>query len=384
MHLHSHLRSAEEIIRQYDGSIPFASWLKNYFRQHKKFGSKDRKLVSDLCFCFYRTGKLFDSETVQNRLLLAQFLCHNDSPFIIELPPDLIAAKDLSLEGKIKASGAVNASSIFPCVDEISEAVDSTRFTISHLVQPDLFLRIRPNKANTVMQKLQAATMSFSAEEACIRLPNNSKVDEVIDFDKEAVVQDRSSQKVLDALQHQTANTKHQTFTAWDCCAASGGKSILLHDIFPKAQLTVSDIRETILHNLRNRLKRAGITNYQSFVADVSSPSFSSSKQFDVILCDAPCSGSGTWGRTPEQLHFFKKEKIDYYAALQKRIAVNAGKYVKKGGYLVYITCSVFAKENEEVVTHLLQNTSLQLVEQQYMKGYTEKADTLFSALFQL
>jgi len=382
MRLLSYLQSAAVILQSYDGSIPFSSWLKSYFREHKKFGSKDRKMIADLCFCFYRLGGLLANETIEKRLLVGQFLCHSQSPFLEEFQQDWLTSTDAPIERKVKAIDGADLSSIFPFTQALSKEIDGDSFAASHLTQPDLFLRLRPGQEKNVMQKLAAASLPFSIENACIRLPNNSKVDEVIELDKEAVVQDKSSQKVLDNLQHQTQSIKLQTF--WDCCAASGGKTILLHDLFPKAQITVSDIRESILHNLRNRLKRAGIRNFQSFVADISSPSFSSTKQYDVILCDAPCSGSGTWGRTPEQLYFFKKEKIDHYADLQKRIAVNAGKYVKKGGYFVYITCSVFAKENEEVVTHLLQNTSLQLVEQQYMKGYTEKADTLFSALFQL
>jgi 16S rRNA (cytosine967-C5)-methyltransferase len=178
-------------------------------------------------------------------------------------------------------------------------------------------------------------------------------------------------------LQHFSGNQ----FSAWDCCAASGGKTILLHDHFPSAKLTATDIRENILINLRNRLKRAGIRSYQAFVADLVGKSFLSQK-FDVIICDAPCSGSGTWGRTPEQLHFFTREKIDHYAGLQKKIALNASRSLKPGGYFLYITCSVFYLENEDVVAYLQQNSGLKLVVQQYHTGYDKKGDTLFTALF--
>jgi 16S rRNA (cytosine967-C5)-methyltransferase len=173
-------------------------------------------------------------------------------------------------------------------------------------------------------------------------------------------------------------------FTAWDCCAASGGKSILLHDHFPKAKLSVSDVRESILHNLRSRFRRAGISSYQAFVADLSSGQFQLHKEVDVVICDAPCSGSGTWGRTPEQLVFFQRGKIDYYANLQKSLAVNASRGLKQDGAFLYITCSVFHKENEDVVAHIQQHTTMKLLTQQYFKGYTEKADTLFAALFTL
>jgi 16S rRNA (cytosine967-C5)-methyltransferase len=69
---------------------------------------------------------------------------------------------------------------------------------------------------------------------------------------------------------------------------------------------------------------------------------------------------------------------------LQKSIALNAAKALKKNGYFIYITCSVFRKENEHVVSFLSENSSLALVEKRYFKGYDKKADTLFVALFRL
>ena len=73
---------------------------------------------------------------------------------------------------------------------------------------------------------------------------------------------------------------------------------------------------------------------------------------------------------------------IDYYSNLQKKIVSNASKTVKASGSFLYITCSVFRKENEEVVEFIKNNLRLQLHTAQYLKGYDKKADTLFVALF--
>lgn len=381
MHVHSYLQSAETILQLYDGSIPFASWLKNYFKQNKKFGSKDRKAIADLCFCFFRLGDAFSEKTVLERIIIGQFLCHTDSPFVSQQKQDWISYLASSIHEKLKVLETDEDISFFPFDNEVSVAIEKRRFNLSHLVQPDLFLRTRPGKEEAVQRKLNASSISFTLEKSCVRLANTSKIDEVIELDKDAVVQDKSSQLVLEPLKE---NWNRNSFTVWDCCAASGGKTILLHDLFPKAQPTVSDIRESILHNLRSRFRRAGIHQYQSFIADISSPSFQSNRKYDVIICDAPCSGSGTWGRTPEQLHFFKQERIDHYADLQKRIAVNASKSLNKSGMFVYITCSVFNRENEEVVSYISDHTAMQLITQRYFKGYMEKADTLFVALFRL
>lgn len=313
--------------------------------------------------------------------MVGQFLCHMDSPFIAELKPAWQEKQRASLQEKITFLQEDVTKNIFPFWEATSPEIEKEPFVFSFLQQPDLFLRIRPGKEKKVMKKLADAGLLYEQEGACLRLPNSTKIDEIIAIDDEAVIQDISSQQILLPLQHPMQKPKPK-MTAWDCCAASGGKTILLHDAYPQVKLTVSDIRESIIINLKNRLKRAGIDGYRSFVADLSSPGFSLPQTFDIIICDAPCSGSGTWSRTPEQLSFFNEEKITYYASLQKSIAANACESLKKGGVFLYITCSVFTTENEDVVAFLQQNTDLTLVVQQYFKGYGKKGDTLFVALF--
>ena len=106
------------------------------------------------------------------------------------------------------------------------------------------------------------------------------------------------------------------------------------------------------------------------------------SESMDLIIADVPCSGSGTWARTPEQLHFFSKKKIEEYSTLQQKIVSNASEWLKENGYLLYITCSVFKKENEENVVFFQKNLNLQFIKSEYLKGYKMQADTLFAALF--
>ena len=150
-------------------------------------------------------------------------------------------------------------------------------------------------------------------------------------------------------------------------------------------------MRESIIINLKKRLQLAGITNYYAFTGDLTSHTFifpksrggrSNTPAFDLIICDAPCTGSGTWGRTPEQLYYFDKASIDKYASIQKKIVSTVAQYLQLNGYFLYITCSVFKKENEEVVKFLLANSKLELIEMNVYKGYEDKADTMFAARY--
>lgn len=382
----SYVTAAATIIQHYDGNTPLNDYLKKYFALHKKYGSRDRRQITHLCYCYYRLGLAEMALETEERILLALFLCSNDPHEIIsELRPEWKENITDPLQEKLQLLGyPFSVENIFPWQDELSEGIDATAFTLSHLTQPDLFLRVRPGYKKQVIQKLQGNNIEFSEPmQDCIALPNNTKIDELLLINKEVVVQDYSSQRIADFLELTKPKTQNSKLSVWDCCAASGGKSILAYDVLGNIDLTVSDVRSSIIHNLKQRFAAAAITKYHSFVADLtSSTSNIPDLTSDIIICDVPCSGSGTWGRTPEQLHFFSTEKIDYYSNLQKQIVQNVIPHVKQGGYFLYITCSVFKKENEEVVDVILANSSLQLLKKEVLVGYDKKADTMFGALF--
>jgi len=383
MRSYSHLNTAKKIIDTYDGSIPFAVWLKEFFRSDKKFGSRDRKQIGHACYCYFRLGGAFKETEWERKVLKALYLCSDTANSILqELRPEWNETVGLTIEEKIqKLDGTGELEKIFPFSGELSPVIDAKEFNRSFLAQPDLYLRIRPGKKKKVLERLEAAGIEYRlVNEDCIGLSNQSKMDEVLNIDEDVVVQDYNSQKTIEPLEEHVG--PESKLSVWDCCAASGGKSILLHDHYAKARLIVSDVRESILVNLKKRFKTAGITEYDSLVRDLSLPGSKVPQNIDVVICDAPCSGSGTWSRTPEQLSYFSKEKIEYYASLQKRIVANAMKALKPGGNLLYITCSVFQKENEEVVEFIESNCPLKLVSLRYLDGYNQKADTLFAALF--
>lgn len=385
MHSYSYLNTAKRIIQSYDGNIPLAAWLKQFFKTDKKFGSKDRKNIGHTCYCFYRLGNAFQNLSIEERMLIALFLCSDTSNKILEeLKPDWNEKISLPVSEKIDLlSAQEEIKEIFPLPGEVSNEILLQSFNLSFLIQPDLYLRIRPGEKEKVLQQLQNAGVKFTLlGDECIQLSNQTKVDDILNIDEDVIIQDYNSQRTIELFANYKPPTTNHQLSIWDCCAASGGKSILFHDHFAGAQLTVTDVRESILNNLKKRFRRAGIENYDCFVGDVSSPDFLIQKEFDLVICDAPCSGSGTWSRTPEQLVFFKKDKIEHYASLQKQIVLKASKAVKKNGCFLYITCSVFEKENEEVVSFIQNNLPLQLIAREYLKGYDEKADTLFVALF--
>ncbi len=383
---HSYITSAIKILTTAKVGEPLVHHLKKFFAADKKFGSKDRKYISSICYNLYRMGNALKNKTIEERILAATFLCNDKSnDLLLALAPDLNAQIKLSLEKKCVHLG-INTKHIFPLENELSEEIVKTEFAFSFLKQPSFFVRSRPKSMVKVFEKLTEAKVPFEEiSTSCIALPQGYKIDELLLLNKEVVVQDRNSQQVFNYLQ------KPEVFLAkdvsvWDCCAASGGKSILIHDLLHgHVDLYVSDVRANILNNLRNRFKDAGIKKYHAFLANLVKPTTAlPEKSYDIIVCDAPCTGSGTWARTPEQLSFFETKSINEFAIMQKQIATTALPFLKKGGLFFYITCSVFKKENEEVVAYLKEKFHLQTVQMEYLKGYTMLADTMFVTVFTL
>lgn len=385
MKFFAHLNTAVQVLARYKRQQPFGIFIKDFFKQDKKYGSRDRKSISHLCYCYFRLGKALPDMPAAERVVAGLFLCSAiPNEMLAQLKPEWNEKVELSIEEKCSMlNEQFSMLNVFPWKEELSAGMDHAAFCRSFLVQPHLFLRTRPGKQAVVQQKLEAARIVYSLlGEGCIALPNASKVDEVILLNKEAVIQDYSSQRVGEFLQPVVLHAQ-AGIRVWDCCAASGGKSILAWDVLGKPDLTVSDVRESIIANLKKRFAEAGITKYKSFVADLSDPHslFAINHSPNLIIADVPCSGSGTWSRTPEQLYYFDTTAIQRYSSLQKKIVGRVWEKLEPGGHLLYITCSVFREENEDVVCFIQQQFPLQVVKMELLKGYDKQADTMFAAL---
>lgn len=372
----NYMNAAEEIVAAYDGSLPLHHFLKNFFKARPHMGSRDRRRVQQLVYQYYRLGKWQQQLDVRERMLLGAFLCESSpDPLLGFFKP----------EWNERITGAVSdklgflelrwdAVSAFPFVSHLSEGIDPEKFTLSYLQQPRLFIRARPGKKAAILRVLEDAGVAHEVAGDAVALANGIKIEELLPNKRDYEVQDLSSQETGQRFRPQP-NERW-----WDCCAASGGKSILLHDQQPSVQLTVSDVRASILENLHKRFAEAGIKQYDARVLDLTRP-VTGFRPFRGIVLDAPCSGSGTWGRSPENLFYFSEERIAEYAALQKKIAKHVTPLLEPGGRLVYITCSVFKEENEDAVKFLQDECGLQIEESGVIKGYDREADTMFVAV---
>ncbi len=148
--------------------------------------------------------------------------------------------------------------------------------------------------------------------------------------------------------------TDGRTPRVWDCCAAPGGKTLMLARRLAGADILATDASAKRLSRMALRLRRfpyaAGV---RCEVADAAAAETKSDAKFDLILCDVPCSGTGTLARNPEIRHRLRVEEFARQAARQKAILSGALRMLAPGGRLVYSTCSLEPEENERVVAEV-------------------------------
>lgn len=154
-----------------------------------------------------------------------------------------------------------------------------------------------------------------------------------------------------------------------DLCAAPGGKSVYLSEI-KDVQIVSCDIydhRLELINSYINRMQAKGIEVLKND-ATIYNEAFDS--RFDKVLCDVPCSGLGVKDRKPDVYLGINKEDILSLANIQFKILSNASKYVKKGGILVYSTCTILKQENSDIIKKFMQehNEEFELLkETQYL-----------------
>ncbi len=140
-----------------------------------------------------------------------------------------------------------------------------------------------------------------------------------------------------------------------DLCAGAGGKTLALAaGMQNTGQIYAYDADKRQLRPIFERLKRAGVRNVQVLEAGEVAALEALGPRFDLVLVDAPCTGSGTWRRKPNSKWRLKPANIPERQAEQARVLDLGAGMVKPGGRLVYVTCSVLPEENTDQVAAFL------------------------------
>jgi 16S rRNA (cytosine967-C5)-methyltransferase len=168
-------------------------------------------------------------------------------------------------------------------------------------------------------------------------------------------LQDEGSQLVAELASCSSNSLDQKVKTIGDCCAAPGGKTLILAERHPEARIVAMESSAARLEQLQKRLAPHA-ARIECRLADATA--LTEESAFDLALADVPCSGTGTLGRNPEIRHRLHPDDLARQAERQRAILAAALRAVRPGGSIVYSTCSLEPEENEQVVAAVLIATT--------------------------
>ncbi|MGE6650131.1 RsmB/NOP family class I SAM-dependent RNA methyltransferase [Shewanella colwelliana] len=371
-----------------DAKQPADRILADYFRSHKKHGSKDRRVIRESLFGLFRWHGWLKQLTTAYTAPQAWFASLALTAKIEDHRwQDISAAwQAFSTLTELKALDSIDELDslhakqqlLQRCFNQFSFAVtelapewywrhsqqltDNEQYALVDALscRPPIWGRLQGISAANAIDKLSKLDIEAKMSEFfvdAINLGHKSINLNALGLynQGELEIQDLGSQVIGNIC----APKPNESW--WDACSGAGGKTLqlrshmLLQDKHSKGSILASDIRKRPLEELMKRAKRAKFK--QITVAPWLSDALPvTGDHFDGVLVDAPCSCTGTWRRNPDMRWLDDEHAITDKPALQLDILSRASAAVRSGGTLVYATCSISPSENEAVVNAFLTN----------------------------
>lgn len=226
-------------------------------------------------------------------------------------------------------------------------------------LRPEIIIRINKLKTTKeeIMRKLEDANIEYREipDMEDFLVLNKIKNIENLSLFKEGLftVQDASAGLTAIVLNPQ------EDENVLDACSAPGGKTTYVAELMHnKGKIEAWDIHEHRTKLVEKNAERLGIKIINTDVKNSAEYEEKYKEKFDRILLDVPCMGIGVIKRKPDIKWQRKKEDIEEISQLQSKILETCSKYLKRGGYLVYSTCSILKGENEDIVNDFIKNNS--------------------------
>jgi 16S rRNA (cytosine967-C5)-methyltransferase len=340
-----------------DGALPFR--IERMLRADRRFGARDRRLYRELLYAAVRHLPWVEAamERGPDAVIATVAWLAADTPDTRAFraavvpgaapPPSAVAER---ARGLAAATGApVTAASLLPgwFRAECPEAFEAPDFDVLNARAP-LWVRLQGPDRSAALGEFTSRGWRWRPGDfppGAVEILDPADVTATEAYRRGLVeVQDIGSQLVLESVGVDPGG-------AWlDACAGAGGKALQLACLLgPGGRVDAMDIRAAALDELTRRAARAGLGSRISRVPVPRGP-------YDGVLVDAPCSGTGTWRRSPHLKWTTTPVAVAGFARRQAALlAANAGQ-VRPGGRLVYATCSLCRSENEDVVDAFLRS----------------------------
>ena len=321
--------------------------INDYLRARKYIGSKDRRFITELTWQIIRNRmKLtFDAGSNQPRRILLTAVRDRLDEVFDGSPYGLAPLTD-----EEKAWLEKNDDEVYPdyveaeCPEWLFAKIKNVDLCKALNVPAPADFRVNLHSRGEVLRRLQSEGIEMAPTPYSplgLRYEQRLALGNCMAYQEGWLeVQDEASQ--LAALLCDV-RPEHKIM---DFCCGAGGKSLALaHLLGNQGKILAHDVNAKRLEAIKPRLQRLGIKNIEltELVAD-------SDRDFDRFIIDAPCSGTGTWRRAPDGKFRLSPAMLENLTRIQSEILEKAVPKVKAGGRIIYITCSVLAEENEQII----------------------------------
>lgn len=329
-----------------DGGASADQLAKRFFAERRYAGSKDRRAVRDLAWSAIRRF----GERPDNARAAFVAMADNDAELAAlfdgsDYGPAAIGANEP------RASGGLLPQWILPHFADLVD--EAERKALLDRAPLDLRVNTLKSSREVVAAEMTEAEILLQSPYA-LRLPTGQAVDNYpAIFEGRAEIQDLGSQLIVDACAAEPG------MTVLDLCAGAGGKTLgLAAYMAGKGRLIATDTNRARLDQLKPRASRAGAHDTETLLLNPNKERAMLSDLVaacDVVLIDAPCSGSGTWRRNPETRWRLNPARLEQVIAAQANLLSIASEMVASGGYLVYAVCSLLDDEGRGQVAQFLK-----------------------------
>lgn len=343
--------------------------IERLLKAHKKWGSEDRKVVSQIFYDIIRWKKRLEyymGESVKPnnvyKLILAYCLWSKTHYKKFEEFDGIKTADILTkLKKNTVPNKAVEHSIPEWLASTLEKELGSSWEREMNALNEQAPTILRANTLKTTAKELVSDLKDEDVESFQIRnYPDAVQLEEkknvfLTSAFKDGLfeVQDASSQKIGELLDVQ------EGMRVVDACAGAGGKTLHLAALMKnKGQIIALDIYEWKLAELKRRAKRAGAHNIEARFIEDNKVIKRLHEKADRLLIDAPCSGLGVLKRNPDSKWKIDQDFIDRIKKEQQQILQDYSKMLKKGGKMLYATCSILPSENNKQVETFLKNNA--------------------------
>ncbi|WP_372838460.1 RsmB/NOP family class I SAM-dependent RNA methyltransferase [Phaeovulum sp.] len=348
--------AAIEVLDRHLGGEAAEAALTGWARANRYAGSGDRAAVRDLVYDALRCRRSYavmGGALTGRGLMLGHCAAQGIDPgniFTAErFAPAALAEAERGPRAAPEGLDALDCPDWIAPLLETALGEDFAPVMASQRHRAPLFLRVnaaratRPEAAAALAAEGIATVPRHESNYALEVTENARKVASSLAYLHGVVeVQDLSSQCAVEALPLPEGGR------VLDYCAGGGGKLLAMAARAP-ANFVAHDVDPRRMHDLPARAERAGVA------VRLAEPGKAPRGQ-DLVLVDAPCTGSGTWRRTPEAKWRLTPARLAELTALQAKILAEAQQFVAPGGVLAYMTCSLLAEENETQVARFIAN----------------------------